>query len=57
MQHDREKQLTHFRKLPHTNNVVDSLAQVELQFPDEMSAEELAEYRSHFEKFRVNLGV
>jgi putative sterol carrier protein len=42
---------------PHANTVVDLLTQVELQFPDEMSAEELAAYRSHFEEFRANLGV
>jgi hypothetical protein len=42
---------------PHANTVVDLLTQAELQFPDEMSAEELAAYRSHFEEFRTNLGV
>ena len=42
---------------PHANTVVDLLTQVELQFPDEMSAEELTAYRANFEKFRANLGV
>ena len=42
---------------PHANTVVDLLTQVELQFPDEMSAEELEAYRANFEKFRANLGV
>jgi putative sterol carrier protein len=42
---------------PHANTVVDLLTQVDLQFPDEMSAEELAAYRSHFEEFRANLSV
>ena len=42
---------------PHANTVVDILTQVELQFPDEMSAEELATYRANFEEFRANLGV
>ena len=42
---------------PHANTVVDLLTQVELQFPDEMSAEELKAYRANFEKFRANLGV
>ncbi|MGD9134766.1 MAG: hypothetical protein PVF78_14020, partial [Desulfobacterales bacterium] len=42
---------------PHANTVVGLLTQVDLQFPDEMSAEELAAYRSHFEEFRANLGV
>ena len=42
---------------PHANVVVDSLTQVELQFPDEMSAEELTQYRSEFKDFRKQLGV
>ena len=42
---------------PHANTVVDLLTQADLQFPDEMSAEELTAYRSHFEEFRANLGV
>jgi hypothetical protein len=42
---------------PHANTVVDALTQVQLQFPDEMSADELAGYRSKFEEFRANLGV
>ena len=42
---------------PHANTVVESLTQVELQFPDEMSAEELAKYRSDFQEFRTRLGV
>jgi putative sterol carrier protein len=42
---------------PHANTVVDLLTQVDLQFPDEMSAEELAAYRANFEEFRAELGV
>ena len=42
---------------PHANTVVDLLTQVDLQFPDEMSAEELSQYRSQMETFRANLGV
>ena len=42
---------------PHANTVVDLLTQVDLQFPDEMSAEELAAYRADFEEFRSDLGV
>ena len=42
---------------PHANNVVASLTQLELQFPDELSAEELAKYRSQMEEFRASLGV
>jgi len=37
--------------------VIDSLTLVELQFPDELSAEELAQYRSQMEEFRASLGV
>ena len=42
---------------PHANTVVDLLTQVDLQFPDEMSDEELAQYRSQMEEFRASLGV
>jgi len=42
---------------PHANTVVDLLTQVNLQFPDEMSTEELTAYRENFEEFRANLGV
>jgi hypothetical protein len=36
---------------------VDALTQFELQFPDEMSPEELAEYAAHQKEFRAELGV
>jgi hypothetical protein len=42
---------------PHANTFVDALTQVELQFPDEMSDEELADYRSLMQAFRSELGV
>ena len=42
---------------PHANTVVDSLTQVNLQFPDEMSTEELTKYRAYFQEFRTSLGV
>ena len=45
------------RVAPHANNVIDSLTLVELQFPDELSEEELAQYRSQMEEFRASLGV
>lgn len=41
----------------HADTFVDALTQVELQFPDEMSAEELADYRSYVDEFRRELGV
>jgi hypothetical protein len=42
---------------PYSDKFVDALTQVELQFPDEMSVEELAEFRSYMEEFRRELGV
>ena len=42
---------------PHANTFVDILTQAELQFPDELSPEELAAYRSHVAAFRQELGV
>lgn len=46
-----------FGVAPHANNIVDSLTQVDLQFPDEMSEEELSKYRSKSQEFRATLGV
>lgn len=42
---------------PHANVIVDALTQVELQFPDEMSEDELDQYRSNMKAFRKELGV
>ncbi len=42
---------------PHASTLVAALTQVEMQFPDEMSAEELTAYRAHLEEFRKSLGV
>ncbi len=42
---------------PHAPTLVDALTQVELQFPDEMSPDELAKYRSYLQEFRRDLGV
>ena len=42
---------------PHSNTFVDALTQNELQFPDEMTDEELAEFRSYVQEFRAELGV
>ena len=42
---------------PYANHLVDSLTQFELQFPDEMSAEELEAYRTDLSKFREKAGV
>ena len=42
---------------PHSTTFIDILTQAELQFPDEMSPEELAAYRSYVADFRAELGV
>jgi putative sterol carrier protein len=42
---------------PHSNTFVEALAPVDLQFPDEMSPEELSEFRAYVEQFRQDLGV
>jgi putative sterol carrier protein len=42
---------------PYSNTFVEALTPVDLQFPDEMSPEELAEYRTYVEQFRQELGV
>ena len=45
------------RIAPHSTSFVDALTQVDLQFPDEMSPEELTQYRDCINEFRVELGV
>jgi len=42
---------------PYANHFVDALTQFELQFPDEMSAEELEAYRVDLSTFREKAGV
>ena len=42
---------------PYANHFVDALTQFELQFPDEMSAEELETYRAELSGFREKAGV
>jgi hypothetical protein len=42
---------------PHAPTLVEALTQVELQFPDEMSPDELAQYKSYLQEFRKNLDV
>ena len=41
----------------YANNILDCLTQVDLQFPDEMSADELTTYRSKMETFRQAKGA
>jgi len=42
---------------PYAPLLVDALTQVQIQFPDEMSGEELTQYRVYMEGFRKNMGV
>lgn len=42
---------------PHGDAFVEALTQVALQFPDEMSPEELAQYKAKMKEFRERLGV
>jgi hypothetical protein len=42
---------------PHADTFIAALTQTELQFPDEMSPEELEEFRSYVKTFRAELGV
>jgi hypothetical protein len=42
---------------PYANIFVDALTQVDLQFPDEMSPDELEEFRGYVNEFRSELGV
>ena len=42
---------------PHATTFVDTLTQVDLRFPDELTPEEMETYRSDVEAFRTRLGV
>lgn len=42
---------------PYANHFVDALTQFELQFPDEMSEEEVKTYQADLSEFRENAGV
>lgn len=42
---------------PYAGTFIDALTQTELRFPDEMSAEELSDYRANMQEFRAELGV
>ena len=42
---------------PLSDKLVDFMTSHEIQFPDEMSADEIENYRSHMEEFRSKLGV
>ena len=42
---------------PHSTPIVNALTSVQVRFPDEMSPQEIADYRDHMERFRSELGV
>ena len=42
---------------PHANNIVEAITPMELIFPDELSSEDLEQYRNNMEAFRKDLGV
>jgi len=42
---------------PYAPLLVEALTQVQIQFPDEMSVEELTKYRVYMEEFRKNMSV
>jgi len=42
---------------PYANTFIEALTQVDLQFPDEMSPDELEEFRGYVNEFRSELGV
>ena len=42
---------------PYAPLLVEALTQVQIQFPDEMSVEELTKYRAYMEEFRKNIAV
>jgi hypothetical protein len=42
---------------PYANTFIEALTQIELQFPDEMEAGELVEFRNYVSNFRNRLGV
>lgn len=43
--------------IPYTDIVMDLLTEVELQYPDEMTAEELADFQETVKKFRAELNL
>jgi hypothetical protein len=42
---------------PYASTLIDALTQVQIQFPDEMSGEELAKYKVYMGEFRKNMNV
>jgi hypothetical protein len=42
---------------PYAGTFIDALTQTELRFPDEMSPDELSDYRAHLKEFRASLSV
>jgi len=42
---------------PHANNLVDSITQVELRFPDDLPADELESFKAHLKAARAEIGA
>lgn len=42
---------------PHSNTLVAAMTQVEIKFPDQMTADEVEKYRANMKSFRSKLGV
>lgn len=42
---------------PYSNAIIKALTAIELQFPDEMTADELEQYQAYIVEFRASLGV
>jgi hypothetical protein len=46
-----------FKVAPYADTVIDALTQVNLQFQDELSPQQVSEYREYAAQFRSRLGV
>jgi len=42
---------------PYAPLLIDALTQVQIEFPDELTSEELIKYRAYMEEFRKNINV
>jgi hypothetical protein len=42
---------------PHADTFIDALTQVNLQFQDELGAQQVSAYRSYAAEFRARLGI
>ncbi len=54
---ERGNKVTILGLAPYAPLLIDALTQVQIQFPDEMSVEQLTKYRAYMEEFRKNMTV